>query len=59
MQDCRENKSNVPKNKVTAIGPALRDFIGIYMQLTVEAFAKNKKGHPVHVEIVAASWAFA
>lgn len=39
--------------------PCLRDFIGIYMQLTVKAFAKNKKSHSVHMEIVAASWAFA
>jgi hypothetical protein len=29
------------------------------MKLTVKTFAQNKKGHAVHVEIVAASRAFA
>jgi hypothetical protein len=39
--------------------PCLRDFIGVYMKLTVEAFAQKQKSHPVHMEIVAASWTFA
>jgi hypothetical protein len=36
-----------------------RDFIGAYMKLAVEAFTQNQKRHSVHMEIVAASWAFA
>ena len=37
----------------------LWDFIRRYMELTVEASAKDQKCHAVHMEIVAASGAFA
>lgn len=37
----------------------LHDFIAVYMKLTVETFAQNQKSHPMHMEIVAASWTFA
>lgn len=52
---------NIPHNKwmATHHHPFSSDFIGRYMQLTVEAFSENKKRHPMHVEIIAASWALA
>ena len=37
----------------------LRDVIAGYMKLAVETFAQNQKRHPMHMEIVAASWTFA
>ena len=36
----------------------LRDLVAVYMKLAMEAFAQEQKSHPVHMEIVAASWAF-